>query len=253
MGPSETRASKRTKGSKAGAKRRWRLPPLRRLVLRGGALLAALFIGLPIFLTLAYTVVPPVSTLMLRDLILLRGYDRDWIKLDDAAAVLENSIIASEDQTFCSHNGVAWRDLRDQFDRWRAGEEARGASTLSMQVARNLFLWQGRSAFRKGLEVPLAVLIDTVWSKRRMMEIYINVVELGPQLYGFEAAAKRAFGRSAADVSRRQAALLVAALPLPSQRDAANPTSRQLWLADVIASRAQRMGGYIGCLAPPES
>lgn len=253
MGPSETRASKRTKGSKAGAKRRWRLPPLRRLVLRGGALLAALFIGLPVFLTLAYTVVPPVSTLMLRDLVLLRGYDRDWIKLDDAAAVLENSIIASEDQTFCSHNGVAWRDLRDQFDRWRAGEEARGASTLSMQVARNLFLWQGRSAFRKGLEVPLAVLIDTVLSKRRIMEIYINVVELGPQLYGFEAAAQRAFGRSASDVSRRQAALLVAALPLPSRRDAANPTSRQLWLADVIASRAQRMGGYIGCLAPLES
>lgn len=253
MGPSETRASKRTKGPKARAKRRWRLPPLRRRVLRGGALLATIFIGLPIFLTLAYTVAPPVSTLMLRDLVLLRGYDRDWIKLDDAAAVLENSIIASEDQTFCSHNGVAWRDLRDQFDRWRAGEEARGASTLSMQVARNLFLWQGRSAFRKGLEVPLAVLIDTVLSKRRMMEIYINIVELGPQLYGFEAAAQRAFGRSASDVSRRQAALLVAALPLPSRRDAANPTSRQLWLADVIASRAQRMGGYIGCLAPPES
>ncbi|WP_375572628.1 transglycosylase domain-containing protein [Ahrensia marina] len=253
MGPSETRATGRAKRAKAAAKRRWRLPSLRGFAKRAIILFAALFVGLPVFLTLAYTVIPPVSTLMLRDLVLLRGYDRDWVTLDDVAAVLENSIIASEDQTFCSHNGVAWRDLRDQFDRWRAGEEARGASTLSMQVARNLFLWQGRSAFRKGLEVPLAVLIDTVWSKRRMMEVYINVAELGPQLYGFEAAAQRAFGSSTRDVSRRQAALLVATLPLPSQRDPANPTSRQLSLADVISSRAQRMGGYIECLALPEA
>jgi monofunctional glycosyltransferase len=253
MGRSETRAGKTSKRKQSTPGKWWRMPRLRSVFLRGLALFAILAVGLPIHLTLLYTVLPPVSTLMLRDLVLLRGYERDWITIDDVAAVLENSIIASEDQTFCAHNGVAWRDLRDQFDRWRAGEEARGASTLSMQVARNLFLWQGRSAFRKGLEVPLAVFLDTVWSKRRMMEVYINVAELGPQLYGFEAAAQRAFDRSAADVTRRQAALLVATLPLPSQRDAANPTSRQLWLADVIASRAQRMGGYIGCLAPPEA
>ncbi|MFK7792959.1 MAG: transglycosylase domain-containing protein [Devosiaceae bacterium] len=224
-----------------------------RKAMRFGALLAGVLVGLPIVLTLLYTVVPPVSTLMLRDLILLRGYDRDWVALDDVTAVLENSIIASEDQTFCTHNGVEWQALSDQFERWRAGEEARGASTLSMQVARNVFLWQGRSVVRKALEVPLAVLIDSVWSKRRMMEVYINIAELGPQVYGFEAAAQRAFGRSSADLSRRQAALLVATLPLPSQRNAAQPTSRQAGLADLIASRARRMGGYIGCLAPHDN
>lgn len=239
MGRGETRA-----GKAASWMRRARRP----LVLALSALIA-----LPLVLTLAYTVVPPVSTLMVRDLVLLRGYDRDWIKLDDAAAVLENSVLASEDQTFCTHNGVEWEALREQFDRWRAGEEARGASTLSMQVARNLFLWQGPSVVRKSLEVPLAVLIDTVWSKRRMMEVYINIAELGPQVYGFEAMAQQAFGRSTTDISRRQAALMVAALPLPSQRNPAQPTSRQAWLADVISSRARRMGGYNDCLAPAEA
>lgn len=253
MGSSETRATRRAKRTKAGQKMRLRWPALRRVVLRALALSLAAILGLPVLLTLAYTVVPPVSTLMVRDLVLLRGYERDWIALDAVAPVLENAIIASEDQTFCAHNGVEWDALRDQFDLWRAGEEARGASTLSMQVARNLFLWQGRSAFRKALEVPLAVLIDTVWSKRRMIEVYINIAELRPQLYGFEAAAQRAFGRSASDVSRRQAALMVAALPLPAERDAANPTSRQLWLADVIAARADRMGAYNDCLAPPQA
>lgn len=243
MGASQTRASRR-------AKKRWQ--NRRRLVARGLALLGAVVIGLPVLLTLVYTVVPPVSTLMLRDLALLRGYDRDWISLEEATPVLLHSIIASEDQTFCSHHGVEWGALRDQFDRWRAGEDARGASTLSMQVARNLFLWQGRSTVRKALEAPLAVLVDLVWSKRRMIEIYINIAELRPQVYGFEAAAQTAFGRPAADISRRQAALLVAALPLPSERNAAQPTSRQSRLAETIQVRARGMGAYIGCLTVSE-
>ena len=210
-------------------------------------------LGLPVVLTLVYTVVPPVSTLMLRDLAVLRGYDRDWIAVDEAAPVLLHSVIASEDQTFCSHRGVEWRALYDQFDRWRAGEDARGASTLSMQVARNLFLWQGRSTIRKALEVPLAVLIDLIWSKRRTIEVYINIAELRPGVYGFEAAAEAAFGRPAAELSRRQAALLVAALPLPAERNAAQPTRRQARLADTIQARAHGMGAYIGCLEPSES
>ncbi len=246
MGASDTRAEQTADTPRW---KRW----LQRRGVRPAVYALAAIIALPLVLTLVYTVVPPVSTLMLRDLVLLRGYDREWISLDEVAPVLENSVIASEDQTFCSHGGVEWDILRAEFDRWREGEDARGASTLSMQVARNLFLWQGRSAVRKALEVPLAVLLDTVWTKRRMMEVYINIVELGPQTYGFEAAAQKAFGRSAADVSRRQAALLVAALPLPSERDPARPTSRQARLADLISTRARRMGAYIGCLAPAEA
>ena len=214
--------------------------------------LSAVVLALPLLVTLWAAFLPPVSTLMLRDLATLRGYERDWIALDEAAPVLVHSVVASEDQTFCAHTGVEWHGLRRQFERWRAGEEARGASTLTMQVARNLFLWQGRSTVRKALEVPLAVWLDVTLGKRRVMELYLNVVELGPQLYGFEAASQRAFGRSAADLSRRQAALLVAALPLPSARDAARPTRRQAALADIISGRARQMGAYIECLTPPQ-
>ena len=218
----------------------------------GLGLVVAVPLALVLIGTLWSSILPPVSTLMARDLVTLKGYERDWIALDDAAPVLIHSVIASEDQTFCTHSGVHWDELLAQFERWRAGEDARGASTLTMQVARNLFLWQGRSAFRKALEVPLAVWLDLVLSKRRLMELYINIVELRPQVYGFEAAAQGAFARSAADLSRRQAALLVAALPLPAERDAARPTRRQAALADVISGRARQMGAYIGCLRPPE-
>lgn len=238
----------------APAKRAWRrlLPGWRALFLRWVPGLALGLVLLPLLLSLLYSFVPPVSTLMLRDLVLLRGYERDWLSLDDAAPVLVHSIIASEDQSFCSHGGVDWPALNAQIERWRAGEDARGASTLSMQVARNLFLWQGPSPVRKALEVPLAVWLDLVLGKRRMLEIYINIAELRPQLYGFEAAAQRAFGVSARELSRRQAGLLVAALPLPSERDPADPTSRQARLAQTIEQRARQMGGYIGCLAPRE-
>lgn len=225
---------------------------VRRFALRALALGIGGLAVLLIVLTTLYSFAPPVSTLMIRDLALLRGYERDWIALDDAAPVLVHSIIASEDQTFCTHKGVEWTALRTQFERWWAGEDARGASTLSMQVARNLYLWQGRSAFRKALEVPLALWLDWALSKRRLMEIYINVAELGPQLYGFEAAAQRAFGRSANDLTRRQAGLLVAVLPLPSERDAARPSGRHSSASDRIVTRARGMGAYIGCLAPQE-
>lgn len=224
----------------------------RRYALRAAAYAASGLALVLIVLTTLYSFAPPVSTLMIRDLALLRGYERDWINLDDAAPVLVHSIIASEDQTFCTHKGVEWTALHTQFERWWAGEDARGASTLSMQVARNLFLWQGRSAFRKALEVPLALWLDWALSKRRMMELYINVAELGPQVYGFEGAAQRAFGRSANDLTRRQAGLLVATLPLPSERDAARPSGRHSSASDRIVTRARQMGAYIGCLAPQE-
>lgn len=224
----------------------------RRQLLRVMAYAASALAILFIVLTTLYSFAPPISTLMIRDLALLRGYERDWISLDDTAPVLVHSIIASEDQTFCAHNGVEWLALREQFDRWWAGEDARGASTLSMQVARNLFLWQGRSAFRKALEVPVALWLDWALSKRRMMELYINVAELGPQVYGFEAAAQRAYGRSANDLTRRQAGLLVATLPLPAERDAARPSGRHSSASDRVVTRARQMGAYIGCLAPQE-
>ncbi|MEM6382702.1 MAG: transglycosylase domain-containing protein [Pseudomonadota bacterium] len=224
---------------------------LGRTVAQGLLRTALVLIFVFVTMSVLAKVVPPISTLMIRDLVMLRGYDRQWIALDATAPVLRRSIIASEDQAFCAHNGVQWDALRTQWERWRAGEDARGASTLSMQVARNLFLWQGQSVVRKALEVPVALWLDFVLGKRRMLEVYLNIAELGPQLYGFEAAAQRAYGVSAGDVSANQAGLLVATLPLPSARDPASPTSRQRAIARTIAQRARGVNHLMDCLEPP--
>jgi monofunctional biosynthetic peptidoglycan transglycosylase len=128
------------------------------------------------------------------------------------------------------------------------GEQTRGASTIPMQTVKNLYLWNGRSFIRKGMELPLAVVADLVWSKRRMMEIYLNVAEWGDGIYGVEAAARHHFGVSAAKLSRRQAALLAVALPNPIDRNAGKPGRGLRRLASVIERRAGRSGGYITCL-----
>ncbi|MEM1288734.1 MAG: biosynthetic peptidoglycan transglycosylase [Pseudomonadota bacterium] len=201
-------------------------------------------------MTLVFRFAPPISTLMARDLVMLRGYEREWISLERVSPVLVDTIIASEDQGFCAHNGVEWAALETQVELWMNGEDARGASTISMQVARNLFLWQGPSPARKALEVPLALWLDLAFGKRRMIEIYINVAELGPRRYGFEAASLAAFGISSSETNRRQAALLVATLPLPSRRDPASPTRRQIRLASALEPRARAIGDLALCARP---
>ncbi|MCA1368894.1 monofunctional biosynthetic peptidoglycan transglycosylase [Bradyrhizobium sp. BRP14] len=190
----------------------------------------------------------PISTLMLRDLILLRGYDRQWVEFDDIAPVLVQSVMMSEDGQFCSHGGVDWNQMRGVVENALDGEQTRGASTIPMQTVKNLFLWNGRSFVRKALELPLAIAADFVWSKRRMMEIYLNVAEWGDGIYGIEAAARHHFGVSAAKLSRRQAALLAVALPNPIDRNAGKPGRGLRRLASVIERRASRSGGYITCL-----
>ena len=193
-------------------------------------------------------VVPPVSTLMLRDLATGQVPSYRPVRLENVAPVVVQSVIASEDQRFCAHHGVDWAELNGQIERWRAGEDPRGASTITMQVARNLFLWQGRSYVRKAIEIPLALWIDLIVPKKRILEIHLNVAEFGPGLYGIEAAAQHHFGRSADALSRRQAALLITSLPAPANRSAANPSPGHARLADRIAQRGQRMGAYIGCV-----
>lgn len=223
---------------------------LLRMLFRAALLAVAIPVILVLFLTLIARFAHPVSTLMIRDVVTFQGYERNWIDLDLAAPILIETLVASEDQTFCSHHGVEWGALRRQVDLWRAGEDARGASTLSMQVARNLFLWQGPSPVRKALEVPLALWLDLALGKRRMIEVYINIAELAPNRYGFEAAAQAAFGRSARSVTARQAALLVATLPLPSRRDPASPTRRQQRLANALQPRAAQIGDLAACVQP---
>lgn len=209
-----------------------------------------LLIITPLLLMLAYrpSFVHPVSTLMLADLFRLNGYDRRWVPLEEMGPFAPASIMMSEDAKFCMHQGVDWGEMRAVVDDFISSGSARGASTISMQTVKNLFLWNGRSYIRKGIEVPLAIYFDVFTPKRRIMEIYLNIAEWGPGIYGIEAASQNYFGRPARDLTQRQAALLAVALPNPHIRDPANPSARLSALANNIERRARGSGAYIGCL-----
>lgn len=223
--------------------------PMRRLFKRAFKWLVIIAL-LPFALILLYTVdfVRPVSTLMFWDLATLRGYDRQWVEFEDIAPVLVQSVMMSEDGQFCAHYGVDVVQLRGVVEDALEGESTRGASTIPMQTAKNLFLWNGRSFIRKGLELPLAIAADAVWSKKRLMEIYLNIAEWGPGIYGVEAAAQHHFKTSAKNLNRKQAALLAVSLPNPITRVASKPSRGMNRLAGVIQRRARGSGDYIKCL-----
>nr|WP_180356116.1 monofunctional biosynthetic peptidoglycan transglycosylase [Rhizobium smilacinae] len=217
----------------------------RRVVLVVLVLLVLPYLLIPVY-ALPFT--RPVSTLMLSELVLLRGYDRRWVDIDAISPNLVRAVMMSEDGQFCSHGGVDWRQMRGVMQDALDGEATRGASTISMQTAKNLFLWNGRFFVRKVLELPLALASDTVWSKRRMMEIYLNVAEWGPGIYGAEAAAQHYFKTSASKLSTSQSALLAVALPNPFTRVASKPGRGMRRLAALIDRRARNSGEYIKCI-----
>lgn len=192
--------------------------------------------------------VHPVSTPMLARWLTLQGVDRRWTAIEDISPVLVHSVIMSEDGQFCRHRGVDWAELNAVISDALEGEKARGASTIPMQTAKNLFLWNGRSYFRKVLEIPLAIYLDGVMSKKRIMEIYLNIAEWDEGVFGVEAAAQRYFGRSADQLSARQAALLTVTLPNPALRNPARPSAGLNRLASLIERRAAKAGGYVGCV-----
>jgi monofunctional glycosyltransferase len=217
---------------------------------RGLKLLAALLLA-PFVLTLVYTIIPPpVSNLMLLRAITGNGITKDWVSIDDMSPYLAASVLSSEDARFCEHHGVDWTEMQGVIDDVFDDDEGpiRGASTISMQAAKNLFLWDGRSFVRKVLEIPVALWMDGIWSKRRMMEIYLNIVEWAPGVYGAEAAAQHHFKKSAAKLTRREAALLAAVLPNPIKRKAGKPSKGVRRIADRIQIRARLMGPYLTCL-----
>ena len=211
---------------------------------------AVIILVLPYALILLYAVdfIRPVSTLMLWDLVTLKGYDRQWVEFEDISPNLVQSVMMSEDGQFCAHFGVDVRQLRGVVEDALDGEATRGASTIPMQTAKNLFLWNGRSFLRKGMELPLAIAADAVWTKKRMMEIYLNVAEWGPGIYGIEAAAQHHFKTSAKKLSKKQAALLAVSLPNPITRVASKPSRGMSRLANLIQRRANASGEYIKCL-----
>ena len=167
---------------------------IKSLAKRVGMFVLALLI-LPYLLIPVYAIpfIRPVSTLMLADLVTFQGYDRQWVPLEDISPRLVQSVMMSEDGQFCFHDGVDWNQMQGVVNDALEGEATRGASTIPMQTAKNLFLWNGRSFIRKGLELPLALVSDFIWSKKRMMEIYLNIAEWGPGVYGIEAAAQYHF------------------------------------------------------------
>jgi monofunctional glycosyltransferase len=207
----------------------------------------------PVVLTILYipSVVHPVSTLMLKDLVTFKGYDRQWVSIDNIAPALVHSVMMSEDGQYCTHQGVDWAAINQVIDDAMEGEGSRGASTIPMQTVKNLYLWSSRSYVRKVLELPYAMAIDVFWTKRRLMEIYLNIAEWGPGIYGIEAAAQFHFGVSAKNLSRRQAALLAVSLPNPILRKPSKPSRGLNRLARVIERRAMQAGGYVECVTGP--
>jgi len=215
------------------------------------AVIVLLAVLLVPYLLIFFYVLPfihPVSTLMLRDVATLRGYDRRWVSFEAIAPVLVKSVMVSEDGQFCNHGGVDWGEMRMLLSDTLHGQSTRGGSTIPMQTVKNLFLWNGRSFVRKTLELPLAVTSSLVWSKRRMMENYLNIAEWGPGIYGIEAAAQYHFKIPASKLSARQAALLAVSLPNPIERVASKPGRGLRQLASLIQRRAQGAGDYIKCL-----
>jgi monofunctional biosynthetic peptidoglycan transglycosylase len=178
---------------------------------------------------------PPTSAVMLLQPGPVSDIDYAWVGRDAIAWNAARAVMASEDQRFVEHHGIDFVSLDEAIEDYRHGDSLRGASTITQQVAKNLFLWQGRSYFRKGLEAYFAVLLEMCWSKERILEVYLNIAEFGPELFGVEAAAREYFGSSAAALNASDAALLAAVLPNPRELRVSRPSAyvreRQSWIA----------------------
>jgi monofunctional glycosyltransferase len=216
----------------------------------GFVLVAAVVV---LVLGLAYRFVAPVSTLMLARWATLRPVERITVPLEAVAPTLAMAVITSEDARFCSHAGVDWGALREVIEDAEDDAPSRGASTIAMQTAKNLFLWPGRSYIRKVLELPIALYIDLIWGKRRVIEVYLNVAEWGDGIFGAEAAARHHFGKSARSLTRPEAALLAAALPNPRLRNPSRPSPRHRALAGRLLVRMDSNAAGRTCLQPARS
>ena len=193
---------------------------------------------------------PPTTSVMAFNLLKGSTVRQEWVPLERISPDLRRAAIASEDGQFCKHIGVDLGAIRDAIKESGGLAGARGASTIPMQTAKNLYLWNGRSYVRKALEAPLAVLMSIIWPKERMMEVYLNIAQFGPGTFGAEAASRRYFGKSASDLTRREAVLLAVALPNPGFRNPARPSAHMQRLAKVIERRMPMMLGRSGCVLP---
>jgi monofunctional glycosyltransferase len=206
---------------------------LRRVLL---ALIVPLLLPAPIIL-LYRVVPPPVTPLMLIRAAEIGSVRRAWADYARIAPALPRAVIASEDTRFCGHHGFDWVEIDKAYEAYREGDRLRGASTISQQVARNLFLWPGGGFIRKGAEAYITMLIEALLGKERILELYLNVAEWGPGVFGAEVAAQTHFGRHAAQLTPREAALLAAVLPNPREWRPERPTAYLNERAETILAR----------------
>lgn len=217
-------------------------------LLRFAVLALVWFVGISLALVIVYRFVPvPVTATMLMD---ENGITKDWTPLSRIDRNMVSAVIAGEDGKFCQHNGFDREAIEEAIRRNQQGGRIRGGSTISQQTAKNVFLWQGGGYFRKGLEAWFTLLIENIWGKRRIMEVYLNVAETGIGTYGVEAGAQRYFNHSAARLSTSEAARMAAALPLPKERPVLNPTGFTRRYGNTIQARigVVRRDGLDACV-----
>jgi monofunctional biosynthetic peptidoglycan transglycosylase len=206
------------------------------------------FVGLSLAFVVLYRFVPvPITVTMVLD---GNGITKDWEPLDNIDRNMVRAVIAGEDGKFCEHDGFDRAAIEKAMERNARGGRIRGGSTISQQTAKNVFLWQGGGYFRKGLEAWFTLLIETIWGKQRIMEVYLNVAETGIGTYGVEAGAQRYFDHPAARLSPMEAARMAAALPLPKERAVISPNGFTRRYGNTIEARigVVRRDGLDSCV-----
>lgn len=193
---------------------------------------------------------PPASMLMIVQTVTGTSVQQEWVPLDEISPSLIRAVIVSEDWGFCKHYGIDIKAIEQAIERSGDGVPG-GASTISMQLTKNLFLWNAKSYIRKAIELPLTLMIEIFWPKWRILEVYLNVAEWGPGIFGAEAASQYHFGKSAMRLGDREAAQLAAALPNPMIRDAGDPGPRTARKATVVQNRMRNAGGAADCIMAP--
>jgi len=193
------------------------------------------FIFFSILWVFAYKYFPvPVTATMLMD---DNGYTRDWVPLSEISVNVSRAVIAAEDSKFCTHEGFDGEAIEKALENNLKGKKLRGGSTISQQTAKNVFLWQNGGYFRKIFEAWFTLLIEKIWSKKRIIEVYLNVAETGIGTYGIEAGARRYYKKSAKQLTRKEAAKIAAALPLPKKRAVITPKGFTRRYGHIIAAR----------------
>ena len=201
------------------------------------------FLVLSVLWVLAYRFInPPITITMIGDVVAGRGAHKDWMPIGQVDRDMGRAAIAAEDSKFCSHHGFDFEAIEDAAKRNASGGRIRGGSTISQQTAKNAFLWQGGGYARKGVEAWFTFLIEHLWGKRRIMEVYLNLAETGIGTYGVNAGSQRYFGHDASAMSATEAARIAAVLPLPKERGAIAPKGFTRRYGNTIASRIGVVG-----------